>query len=310
MYIDQLRRNGVSKSAFFKSAWQVVRAIVLSDCIGHRDWPSTTDECDDLANEWAKLSGPPGRRGLFLSVVGMLDGLLIVTRCPSSKEVNNAEDFRSGHKKAIGLNCQALCDASLAFLFVSCMTPGKTNDLKAYQSSKLSELIEALPDGYWVGGDNAYVNTEHMLVPHPGAHAVAEDAFNFYLSQLRVRIENAFALLVNRWGILWRPLRVPLRRQPELVLCLAKLHNYCIDEKEPQPPLVGPNAMVPSPRAEVQYDEEIQALRFKRQDWKTNYQFQRTAAGTELRDSLTTEIENLNYERPPAHNVQRRSTTA
>lgn len=50
------------------------------------------------------------------------------------------------------------------------------------------------------------------------------------LSQLRVRIENAFALLVGRWGIFWRPLRVQLKNQPKLIYAISKLHNFCIDE--------------------------------------------------------------------------------
>jgi hypothetical protein len=65
-----------------------------------------------------KLSGPSGQRGLLSTVIGMLDGLFVTTRAPTSSETKHPDDFRSGHKKVTGLNCQALCDSALRFLFV------------------------------------------------------------------------------------------------------------------------------------------------------------------------------------------------
>jgi DDE superfamily endonuclease len=77
-------------------------------------------------------------------------------------------------------------------------TLGKTNYLKAYHFLQLSEMIERLLYGYFVGGDNAYVNLEHLIVPFSGRHITPEqDTFNYYLSQLRVCIENTFALFIN-----------------------------------------------------------------------------------------------------------------
>jgi hypothetical protein len=63
-----------------------------------------------------------------------------------------------------------------------------TNDLVAYESSKVASLIEGLPVGEFAVGNNAYVNLNHLLVPFPGmvylANADPRDEFNFYLSQL------------------------------------------------------------------------------------------------------------------------------
>jgi hypothetical protein len=97
----------------------------------------------------------------------------------------------------------------------------------------MSTQIDNLPPLYYIVGDAAYVNSEHLHVPYPGTNLnQREDAYNFYLSQLRIRIEQAFALLVGQWGICWRPLHVPLRHQPTLILATCKLHNFCIDERE------------------------------------------------------------------------------
>ena len=60
--------------------------------------------------------------------MGALDGLLVQTRKPNKSETPKQDDYYSGHKKAVGINVQAVCDARLRFLFVSVLCPGKTND--------------------------------------------------------------------------------------------------------------------------------------------------------------------------------------
>ena len=49
---------------------------------------------------------------------------------------------------------------------------------------------------------------------------------------MRQCIKRAFALLVQRWGILWRPLCFEFPRWTKLLMCCAKLHNFCIDESD------------------------------------------------------------------------------
>jgi hypothetical protein len=159
-------------------------------------------------------------------------------------------------------------------------------------------MIENLPPGFFSGGDNAYVNTEHMLVPFPGQNLdQRRDSYNFFLSQLRIRIENAFALLVARWGILWRPLRVKLKHQPNLIKCLFKLHNFCIDEKEAQPCMHGPGGDSLAPRMIVH--PEFGGFVFENQsEWISRYQFQRHVSGGTLRDFIADNILEQNCVRP------------
>ena len=72
---------------------------------------------------------------------------------------------------------------------------------------------------------------------------VAEDNYNFYHSQLRIRVECAFGMLVQRWGILRMamPRNLSVAKIVALVVALAKLHNFCIGESNIQervPPLL------------------------------------------------------------------------
>jgi hypothetical protein len=70
-----------------------------------------------------------------------------------------------------------------------------------------------------------------MATPYPAISGGTKDSYNFYHSQLRIRIECAFGILTHRWTMLRSaiPMKVSIKRTVALVIALAKLHNYCID---------------------------------------------------------------------------------
>ena len=57
------------------------------------------------------------------------------------------------------------------------------------------------------------------------------DAYNFYLSQMRIRIEMAFGLLCGKWAVLQQRLQLDLKNAGKLFMCCARLHNYVINER-------------------------------------------------------------------------------
>jgi hypothetical protein len=59
----------------------------------------------------------------------------------------------------------------------------------------------------------------------------SKDAYNFYLSQVRIRIEMAFGLLCGKWRILQKPLQVRLKNAGKVFICCARLHNFAINER-------------------------------------------------------------------------------
>jgi hypothetical protein len=82
-------------------------------------------------------------------------------------------------------------------------------------------------------------------------HAFVCDAFcTVYLLtltlQLRIRVECAFGQFVSRWGILRCAIssKITIKKVIALVNCLAKLHNFCIDESEPGAPEESPTDMM------------------------------------------------------------------
>jgi DDE superfamily endonuclease len=113
------------------------------------------------------------------------------------------------------------------------VAPGGANDVTAYRKSTLPVLINNLPIGFYVIGDNAYVCSEHLLTPYSGKNRknATKDTYNYYVSQLCTRIEMAFGLLTTKWRILRQPLQVKVDNVGELFLAITRLHNFCINER-------------------------------------------------------------------------------
>ena len=171
--------------------------------------------------------------GVISNCVGVLDGYLLSIVTPAKKHARNVRSYFSGHYQKYGINIQACCDAHCRFLFLGIGGPGVTGDRMAVTESGLFELIESLPQGYVCIGDCAYQPTE-KLVPIFGGNSALQkdnDNFNFFASQLRIRVEMAFGLMTRKWGILQRPLSNSLPSMKHLICCIGRLHNFCIDER-------------------------------------------------------------------------------
>eukprot|EP00970_Alexandrium_tamarense_P017966 scaffold12964_cov117-Alexandrium_tamarense.AAC.1 len=85
-----------------------------------------------------------------------------------------------------------------------------------------------------------------MVTPYPNTSRGARDNYNYFHSQLRIRIECAFGMFVQRWGMLRTaiPCNVSVPKTISLVLALAKLHNFCLSQDE-QNIITNVNGSVP-----------------------------------------------------------------
>ena len=93
----------------------------------------------------------------------------------------------------------------------------------------------------WLAG-GSYLD----LKVHMGQTA-DESVFSFYHSSLRMCVECSFGILVARWGILWKPLKVSLRQAPKIVGTCMCLHNVMMDRCVPQeirPPVYSKSGRV------------------------------------------------------------------
>lgn len=240
---DLITVYGVSLTAIETSIKAVVQAV--ND---HPDFaitfPLDHDKQREIADEFKSKS-----EASFDCCVGAIDGILVWTHKPTESDCEEAKcdqgKFWCGRKHKFGLNMQAICDARGRFLDLSIMFPASTSDCLAFEQSDLyKQLLDGiLAEGLCLFGDNAYINSPFMSTPFPKVGTgqevtnVRKDAYNFYFSQLRIRIECAFGIFVHRWALLRGifPVNTPMKRIISSVIAMAKLHNYLIDCDEEVP---------------------------------------------------------------------------
>ena len=168
---------------------------------------------------------------------GALDGFFQRCNKPTKNEVTNIVSYYSGHYESYGVNVQALVKADLQFMYFGVISPGSTNDVNSYNMADgLKELTENLPLGLYFVGDAAYTLTEKLLIPFYGSQrfsSVYHDAFNYYLSQMRIRVEMAFGRLVNKFRILSGKINGSLHRVARILMACARLHNFIVQRDGP-----------------------------------------------------------------------------
>jgi hypothetical protein len=190
--------HGVFHTEVFKSVWRVVDAVNQCKQLKIK-FPEDHDEQSRIAAEFEKKS-----RAGFKNCVGAIDGILISTEKPNMKDCEmtscGPKKFFCGRKKKFGLNMQATCDARARFLDVSICHPGSTSDYLAFATSPLKHKLERpgfLAPGLVLFGDNAYVNTNYMVTPFKAVSSGPKDDYNFYHSQVRIKVECSFGILVH-----------------------------------------------------------------------------------------------------------------
>jgi hypothetical protein len=227
-YLDIRLSAGISGPSVYVCIYKAVNAILQCDDLAI-SFPKTKADIDKSAADFQLISSD----GIIDGCVACVDGLLVPIQVPSKKETGNVLAYFSGHYNTYGINVQAACDSRCRFLYVAIAAPGRSSDVVALQKTSLSQLIDSLPLGRYVIGDNAYVCNEHMLTPFPGVQRLQprNDSYNFYLSQLRIRIEMTFGRFMNRWRFFQRPVQLKLKNTGRVFMCAARLHNFCEDER-------------------------------------------------------------------------------
>jgi DDE superfamily endonuclease len=226
--------HGVSHSEVFRSIWRVVDAVLDCEELAF-EFPSDHAKQKAIAASFQQKSVPQ-----FDCCVGAIDGMLLWLEKPSPRECEfagvGAKKFFCGRKHKFGLNMQGTCDSECRFLDVCIKHPAATSDFLSFTTSSLYRKLEEkdfLAPGLCIFGDAAYPNSRYFISPYKSVSSGTKDDFNFYHSQLRIKIECAFGQLVSRWGILRRPLpcKMGIMKATHLTKCLCRLHNYCINER-------------------------------------------------------------------------------
>jgi hypothetical protein len=236
--LDIMGLLGVGHSDVLDSVWHVVDAANRHPDF-KLEYPASAQQQASIAAEFLSKSAAG-----FDCCAGAIDGILIWIHCPTEKECKKlgvaSGKFFCARKNKFGLNCQAVSDARGRILDISIVFPGTTSDVLSFEGSTLFQRLEAglLSPDLCLFGDNAYLNTTYMATPYAGVSLdVQRDAYNFYHSQLRIRVECSFGILTERWSILRRamPCNITVQKTIAMVCALARLNNFCINETEISP---------------------------------------------------------------------------
>jgi DDE superfamily endonuclease len=231
-YLDTMMLFRVASSIiydiFHRTIASIIRRIAMP-CL-----PFQQNEMQNLALFFTNSRQPPNP---LYGCVAALDGICIEVQKPL--DMYGPRDFYC-RKGMYAIPAQALVDANYRFLYLSARCAGSTPDGIARASSNFGLRLcrEALPTGFWIAGDAAYRCRNGSITPWTSEQllddefGVSRDTFNFYNFSLRMHVEQAFGMLVRRFGILWRKLMFSL---PANVLVLAarfRLHHFCIEHGE------------------------------------------------------------------------------
>jgi hypothetical protein len=205
------------------------------------DFVNAVNTCPDLdinfpqsAAEWKLVNAEFSAKssdGIMQGCVGAIDGYFQRIQTPFKKEVGNVQSYYSGHYESHGVNCQACVSSDLSFMYFGVVSPGSTNDNVSYPlADGLRDTVEQLPPGLYCVADAAYTLHENLLILFTGIERndPAQDAFNFYMSQLRIRVEMAFGRLTNKFRILKGCMIGSLDRISAIVMACARLNNFII----------------------------------------------------------------------------------
>jgi len=197
--------------------WQVARSTIyqifhetseaIANALPMESFPDCEIRCANLS---MGFSSSRGNSNPLQGCIGALDGIAVRISKPRPSDCINPASYY--HRKGYyAIPVQAICDSKYRFTFFSAKCAGPTHDSVAFEVSSFAENLRngLLPNGYWIAADDAYVSDETIITPLPisqSATGTHGDAFNFYQSSLRMHIEQAFGIMMARWGILWRPL--------------------------------------------------------------------------------------------------------
>jgi hypothetical protein len=151
-----------------------------------------------------------------------------------------------------------------------------------------------------VAADNAHGNGSaggRIITPYSGSLTSVQDSFNYFLSSLRIMVEQTFGVVVARWGILWSPLRCSRAKASKILVVCCKLHNYIIDQQDK----AGITAGVPSvPAVEPDNHTQGQAQVFVQDVLHLDLEASRHVRQRpcELRDSIVNQMRDLGLKRP------------
>ena len=183
------------------------------------------DSLEDMSNEFARQHNSKG-----LHCFGAIDGKHFKGQFTHSDYLN--------YKHFTSINCLAIANHNLLFLWAAMGWAGRHNDKYCFKSSWLanSGIGEWLAQrGFFSLGDLGFCIREFLIIPYTDLQADTREkrAFNYVLRSLRACIERAWGVLVGRFRVFQGGIA---SGDAEFVQASIKagmaLHNLCVLDRD------------------------------------------------------------------------------
>ena len=262
--------------------------MAIDKCYDNINFPTDEETLNQIEAGFRELSN-----GHLVGTVGACDGVVFQMQRPDPKEVNNDVQSYFVRKGYYAFGMQAVCDSRCKFMFISAIRVSSTHDSSAFSGSELYQLLMEgnLPLMFHIVFDEAYQCSGQMLTPWKGTKLDSDkDSFNFWLSRQRQVIERAFGMLIQRWGVFWRPLRMKMKNIPLVIKVACKLHNLCVDHYESSRPSIDPTYLETFYGGEGNTDYQPgdhRSLTLVEQSYRITRGTRTDLEGSDLRTSIT-----------------------
>ena len=164
----------------------------------------------------------------FSQCIGFVDGTLFPL---SEKPQHDGEDYFS-RKGCYGIAGLLVCDDNKRIRYTYTGWAGCAHDARVYANSALALKSNQLFAGQeYLLADSAYTPDPTIIpafkrLPHKGL-TTDETLFNFYLSNVRVRVEHCIGILKARFQSL-RGLRLVIRTKNDVKRCVCWINACCV----------------------------------------------------------------------------------
>ncbi|XP_062550355.1 uncharacterized protein LOC134215122 [Armigeres subalbatus] len=219
---------GVGKSTiceimqeFCTEVWRVLRPIYMDS------FPLQKNQIEECLKGFGQIGFP--------QCYGAIDGCHIEIQ-PKNDEAIDYHNYKGWYSMVLF----ASVDYRFRFQYISVGSPGRCNDSKIFESSKLKrELQNPILKDYTkkmcgidvpvlLIGDSAFRLSELVMKPY-SFHVDASDkekTFNYTLSKARRVVENAFGHLKARFRRIGKGLDNKIDKAALVIQCCCVLHNF------------------------------------------------------------------------------------
>lgn len=194
------------------------------------------------SENWKKISDDFLKKWNMPNCVGALDGKHIRIRAPS-----NSGSLYYNYKGFFSVVLLALCDGNYKFTLFDIGAYGSESDSGILFRSEMGKVIygqtlnilrkSQLPgtnqeERVFFIGDSAFEISDILMKPYPkkDLNTDTRKIFNYRLCRARRTIENAFGILVARWGVLQKAIALNVQDASTVVFTTLVLHNLLLTE--------------------------------------------------------------------------------